>query len=209
MAASLTIFAGEDFAVPSDLGLGFFGEGGFDSPVVVGEFNGRTFITDASGSTQNFEANNNKFTSTSGVIHGQTGSGILLTALPNSFATVNMRFENTAAVRTLNPKLYIFDGSFGPSGANINIPPDGLTFFTAELRKVDEIQTANGLGDSTWLDTSGLTFLSLIDAPGTLGLRPGGSFTIDTRHDWYIAMSCSPITLGDKIFGLYFEVEFL
>lgn len=207
--ASLDIYLGEDQLLPTGFGIGFFGNNGFGAPVQIGEFQGRTFVTNASGTVQNFEANNNKRASSTTVINGQIGSGIQLTALPNTLATINMRFDNTQSVRTLSPKLYIFDGSFNGSTPNFTTPPTGLTMYCAEIRHTDEIQTDNGLGDATWLDISGTTFLSLIDSPGELGLRPGGAFTSDTRHDWYIAMSCSPTELGNKMFGLYFEVEFL
>lgn len=208
--AQADIYLGEDFLLTDGLGVGFFGKAGFGAPVVVGEFNGRTFVTDASGVTEGFEANNNKRLGASTVIHGQEGSGINLLQLPNSFATINIRFENAIPVRTLSPKFYIFDGTFNGSGIpNFATPQTGLTMWCAEIRHLDEEQTATGIGSSDWIDINGPVFLALIDSPGTLGGRPGGVFTTDTRHDWYVAMSCSPTELGDKSFGLYFEVEFL
>ena len=208
--AQADIYLGEDFLLTAGLGVGFFGEAGFGAPIVVGEFNGRTFVTDASGATEGFEANNNKRLTTDTVIHGQEGSGINLIQLPNSFATINIRFQNAVAVRTLAPKFYIFDGSIDGSGnPNFTIAQTGLTMWCAEIRHLAEEQTSTGIGSSDWLDINGPVYLSLIDSPGTLGQRPGGSFTTDTRHDWYIAMSCSPTELGDRSFGLYFETEFL
>ena len=208
--AQADIYLGEDVLLTAGLGVGFFGDAGFGAPILVGEFNGRTFVTDASGVSEGFEANNNKRLGADTVINGQEGSGIDLTQLPNSLATINIRFQNAVAVRTLAPKFYIFDGTFDGSGIpNFTTAQTGLTMWCAELLHTDEEQTDTGTGDSSWLDINGSTFLSLIDSPGELGLRPGGSFTTDTRHDWYIAMSCAPTELGDKAFGLYFAVEFL
>lgn len=208
--ASLSIYLGEDQLLPDGFGIGFFGDDGFGAPVLIGEFQGRTFVTDASGIVENFEVNNNKRLTASTVINGQIGSGIPLTSLTNTLSTINMRFEDLEEVRTISPRLYIFDGSFDDdNNPNFTTSPDGLTMYCAEIRHTDEIQTDNGLGDTVWQETAGAVYLALIDSPGTLGLRPGGAFTTDTRHDWYIAMSVTPTSLGNKMFGLYFEVEFL
>jgi hypothetical protein len=210
--ATANIYAGEDSRVDKEagLGIGFFGIAGFGASVDLNEFNGRTFVSSPSGITEGFECNNCKWLSSARVISGQEGSGILLTQLPNSLATVNMRFEHTTAVRTASPKIYIYDGSVNPSGdPNITIAQPGLTMYGAEIRHTAEAQTDTGLGDAAWLTIGGATFLAMVSSPGELGLRPGGSFTEDVRHDWYVALSCTPTTLGDKNFGLYFEVEFL
>ncbi|KKM90127.1 hypothetical protein LCGC14_1241720, partial [marine sediment metagenome] len=114
--AQADIYLGEDVLLTAGLGVGFFGDAGFGAPILVGEFNGRTFVTDASGVSEGFEANNNKRLGADTVINGQEGSGIDLTQLPNSLATINIRFQNAVAVRTLAPKFYIFDGTFDGSG---------------------------------------------------------------------------------------------
>ena len=208
--AQIDIYLGEDVRLTTGFGVGFFGNGGFGAPILIGAFNGHTFVTDVSGVQEGFEANNNKRLDATRVIHGQQGSGINLTQLPNSRATINVRFENAETVTTTTPKFYVFDGSFDASGIpNFTTPQTGLTMFCAEILHTTEEQVDDGLGDSAWIDINGAVFLSLIDSPGTLGLRPGGAFTSDTRHDWYVAMSCTPLELGDKNFGLYVEVEFL
>lgn len=208
--AQADIYLGEDVLLTAGFGVGFFGDGGFGAPILIGAFNGRTFVTDTSGALEGFEANNNKRLDASRVIHGQQGSGIDLTQLPNSLATINLRFENAEAVTTNSPKLYVFDGSLDASGIpNFTTAQTGLVMWCAEIRHTTEEQVDNGLGDSAWLEINGTTFLSLVDSPGTLGLRPGGPFTSDTRHDWYVAMSCTPSELGDKSFGIYIEIEFL
>lgn len=208
--AQVDIYLGEDVLLTAGFGVGFFGDGGFGAPILIGAFNGHTFVTDTSGALEGFEANNNKRLDASRVIHGQQGSGINLTQLPNSLATINLRFENAEEVTTNSPQLYVFDGSFDGSGIpNFTTAQTGLVMWCAQIRHTTEEQIDNGLGDSAWLNINGATFLSLVTSPGTLGLRPGGSFTSDTRHDWYVAMSCTPSELGDKAFGLYFETEFL
>lgn len=208
MAASTNLFLGEDQQLPDETAVGFFGDD-FGNSIGIGQFNNRTFVTDSSGILLGFEANNNRKISESGVVHGQAGVGIDILQLPNRLATVNIRFENDVAVRTLAAKLYIFDGSFTGEDPNFTIAPLGLTTFCAEIRHEEDEQTSTGLGDPVWEEIAGSTFLPMVSSPGTSGLRPFGSFTVDTRHDWYAAISCSPTSLGDKVFGLYFETEFL
>lgn len=206
---SISLFVGEDQLLPSNSGIGFYGNDGFGYPVLIGQYNGRTFVTNQDGSVKGFECNNNKKISTSGVINGQVGSGIQLISLPNNLATINIRFEYPTEVKTLSGKVYIFDGTLASGVPNIENPPTGLTCYCAEIRHQNTVQDPVGLGDVDWVDIQGPTYLDVISAPGTSGLRPLGSSTVDTRHDWYIAMSVTPTTFGDKQFAIYFETEFL
>lgn len=208
--AEVRLYAGEDQYVISPSGLGFFGENGFGDPVQKNQFNARTFVCNASGTTESFECNNNQWVSTTGVIHGQSGSGILLTELPNILATANFRFLHSSIVQTQSAKLFIFDGTYDGNGdANRNNDPSGLTAYCAEIRHTDPVQGDNGFGDTTWQDIKGSSSLALISSPGTSGYRPNGSLTTDTRHDWYVAISPTPTTFGSKYFGMLFETEFL
>lgn len=208
--AEIKLYAGEDQLVESPLGLGFYGEDGFGSPIAKNQFNGRTFAADASGTTEGFECNNNKWISSTGVLKGQSGSGILLTELPNILSTANFRFSHSTAVQTQSARLFIFDGTYDGNGdANRNNDPSGLTAYCAEIRHTDPIQNDNGIGDSTWQDVKGASSLTLISSPGISGLRPLGSLTTETRHDWYVAMSPTPTIFGSKYFGMLFETEFL
>lgn len=207
--ANMNLYVGEDQKVPTGSGIGFYGNIGFGAPISVGGYNGRTFAVNPSGTILGFEANNNKFDTSSTVIHGQTGSGIDLLKLPNTLATLNLRFINAANVNTQSVKFYVYDGTSTGGIPNKNNDPSGLTAWCAEIRNNDETQGINGLGDPSWIDIHGSVFLPLIDSPGTSGLRPNGAFTVDGRHDWYIAMSVTPNEFGNKFFGILIETEFL
>jgi len=210
--ASLDLYAGEDTLVSTSSGLGFYGDNGFDAPIVTGIYNGRTFVTNASGTVAGFECNNNKYHDSSSVIHGQTGSGISLQYLPNELATINPRFTHGDAIRCQNAKIWIFDGTFTGSTANKANPAENITFYVAEIRHPSRLQTVQSThSDSTWTDVSasGTNYKSLVNSPGTLGVRQGGGEEISVRHDWYIALTCTPTQLGDKQFGMTFEVEYL
>lgn len=210
MAPAISFWAGEGFEINNLVGsgLGFYGAAGFGASVDVGEFSSRTFITDSAGAIEGEECDNCKFLNSSGVIVGQAGSGILLTALPNYLSTLNIRFTNDSAVMTQNASLRIYDRSTPASGAI------SVTTKVAEIRHTDTAQTANGSGDATWSTWSGSTnnvsAKSLVASPGSGGYRPSGSSTSDTQHDWFLAISPSPDAIGShSSFGLWFSVEYL
>lgn len=210
--ATLDMYAGENTLVPTSYGLGFFGDDGFGAAVGIGVYNGHTFVTNASGTSENFECNNNKYDGISGVIHGQESSGIGLRNLPNELATINVRFTHGSAVFAQNVKLWIFDGSFTGGSANKEIPASNLTFLVAEIRHRSRLQTVQSpYSDTSWSDVSasGSNFIALVDSPGLNGAREAGFEKLSTQHDWYAAMTCTPIQLGDKSFGLTFELEYL
>ena len=209
--ATLQLYTGENTLI-SGSGLGFFGDDGFGAPIVIGEYNGHTFVTNASGTTQGFESNNNKYNGVSGVIHGQEGSGIYLQNLPNELATINIRFTNTIAIYCQRVRAYIFDGSYTGDSPNRTTPPTGLTFYGAEIRHTSNLQSvSSAYSDSSWdeLSVSGSNYLSLVESPGRNGVRGAGLEELSTRHDWYMAMTCTPTELGDKQFGINIDLEYL
>lgn len=211
--ASLKIYLGQDFVLPDGNAIGFFGPDGFGNPIDLNDFNGRTYVTNSTGSTEVFEADNCQLTTqgswsgvggASGVIIGQAGSGINILRLPNHLATMNIRFIHNESVRVQNGNLFVFDG------VDQNNPPSGLDVFCAEIIHTEQAQTLTGTGDSIWQEIGGSgNELGLIDSPGTSGLRPAGPATEDTRHDWYAAMSIRPTTPNDKTFGFGVSLEFI
>lgn len=210
--ATLKLYAGEDTLVSVGSGLGFFGDDGFGAPIVVGTYNGRTFVTNTSGTIQSFECNNNKYDGPSGVIHGQKGSGIGLKNLPNELATINIRFTHGSTIYCQFAKLWIFDGSFTEDSANKEIPAENLTFYVAEIRHKSRLQTIeSAYSDETWSDVSmsGSNYIGVVNSPGLNGAREGGFGELSIQHDWFVALTCTPTQLGDKRFGMTFELEYL
>ena len=209
---TLEVYVGEDQVLPAGAALGFYGDDGWNDPIGLGEFNGRTFVTDPGGASENFECNNCKLLATgswsgvggaSGVILGQVGSGLLLDEVPNYLATLNVRFTHGQNCSVQNAVFFAYDGSNPDNG------PSGLGVFCAEIMHTGEVQDNTGLGDDVWRRVNGrINAIDLIDSPGTSGLRPDGPLTIDTRHDWYVAMSVSPTRPGNKGFSFCFECEY-
>lgn len=188
-------------------GLGFYGAG-FGSSVDVGAYQTTTFITNGAGTSQGPQVNNVKWThSASGEING-AGVSKQVTAIPNYLASLNIRFTHSSNVKTQNAKLRIYDRS------NINNNPSGVTCKVVELIHPDTVQNNNGSGASSWSQPVGSSIvLDMADSPGESGLYAGnGSVSVyeDDRHDWYLAISASPDSIGSKTqFGLYFETEYL
>lgn len=190
--------------------IGFFGDAGFGAPIALNSFNGRTFITNSSGITQGIEIDNCKLLKTgdwdsgngpSGVIVGQSGSGIGILYLPNFLATMNIRFTNVSPVAVQNASILVHDGS-GING------PSGLNVYMAELIHPTTLQTDLGTGDSAWILVSGLGYeLGLSNSPGTSGSFPVGGQ--DARHDWYVAVSVEPTRPGNKTYSYTVSMDYI
>ncbi len=186
-----------DVKIDTGEALGFFGPDGFGDPLSLNEFNGRTFVTNISGSIAYEECDNCRRISSSGVIIGQTGTGINIRNLPNYLATVNLRFTHPQAVLVQSAQLI----------ANI---PTGLTMYGAEIIHTSRLQTVTGTGDTAWVSMDGSgQVLNLVDSPGTSGVSPLGPATTDTRHDWYCALSVTPTIPGDRQFNFQMDLEYI
>lgn len=203
MAAEFSFYAGENEAIQhlSGSGLGFYGSA-FGSSVAVGEYQTTTWITDSNGTSEGPQVDNIKWThANSGSING--ADSVDLRDVPNYLSTLNVRFTNDTSVDTQNTELRIYDRS------NIDNDPSGVTCKVAEIIHPGLLQTGlEGLGDTAWISAhgSGLT-VGLVASPGTSGLVPGSA---DTQHDWYVALSASPNSIGSKtMFGLYVSAEYL
>lgn len=209
MSAEISFLAGEtQIQDLSGSGLGFYGDAGFGASVLVGAWQGHTYITDSAGVNLGPEAANVKYLNAQSGILGQTGSGIALTAIPNDQATLNIRFTNSSPVQATNVQLYIYDRT------NPNNPASGVTTMVAEIIHPGNTQANTGSGDSSWIEPGGSgVVVSLSPSPGTSGQYAGnGSNSLwdDTQHDWYVAISASPDSIGSKtLYGLYVSLEYL
>ena len=213
MAAAIDFYAGQGGGTWVDLnasGLGFFGAS-FGTSVQVGQYQDTTFISSANGVTEGPEATNCKYdTVTSGVII-DGAAAIDPSAVVINSGTLNVRFTySDTPVMTQNCKLQIFD----------RVDPDNGA--TGVLTQV--LQVCNGgsgvsssgtatdpSGHSGWIAASGSgVTVPLLYSAGSGGLCPSGVDTQDTRHDWYVCLSASPLSIGSKTaYGLYVSLEYL
>lgn len=188
-------------------GLGFFGSG-FGASVAVGSYQDTTYITNSTGTVQGQQVNNIKYQNTASGIVNSASSGIPLTSMSNDNATLNIRFTHSSAVKAENVRLRIYDRS------NINNNPSGVTAKVAEIIHPYTVQTNVGSGDTTWSTPMGSSsVVTLANSPTASGFLAGNgtnSTAISVQHDWYIALSESPDSIGSKTLnGLYVSLEYI
>lgn len=219
-------------------GLGFYGAG-YGISVPVGQFQDTTWVTNANGTASNqYRLSNTKFIS-SGTTSANAGTAIANWRMPNYYAPLNIRFTHSEAVKVQNCKLRIFDRNDiqkqasgvstmvyevrhpHPSEGTLAVPESGLSF------------RGNGMNNHDWKEFDPVFTMSDLDltpSPGISGLNTSsadagrlsqpdayyryltteGATHQSTRHDWYVALSASPDSIGSKTnYGLYFTCEYL
>jgi hypothetical protein len=160
--------------------------------------------------------------------------------LPNQWCPLNIRFENDTAVSTINPKIIIFDrNSIENHAVGVDTmvyeARHPLTSYTVPRLQHISVETkaqANQWFEFDSGDTGAPDPLTLTASPGPSGLNTSASDTsIDslltsngliladykkgatgtfTRHDWYVALSAIPQSIGAKRqYALYFSVEYV
>lgn len=210
MAANLNFLAA-GFTISGGSGLGFFSSS-FGNSVRVGNYNQTTYITDGNGVNQGPQVNNIQwFNAGSGYLQSATqATGVKF--FPNYLASLNIRFTNDTAVKTQNAIFYVTDRTLNTAN-----PASGVITQVYEIIHPDTIQNNTGSGTTSWTIMSGvvggLNSLSFGSSPGISGqYNLGGTSSVrpDTQHDWYAAISASPITVGSKAnYSAFFSVEYL
>jgi hypothetical protein len=217
----------------SGSGLGFFGNN-FGLSVPVGQFQESTYVSNANGTASGVKASNTKYISVSGTSHNG-GAEIDNETIPNYYAPLNIRFTHDDAVSVQNCRLRIFDRTDienQASGVTTKVyevrHPHGVQADTATIGPL----LHRGRATHDWYEfdpEENMTDMIFTPSPGTSGLNTvnddtlptsdggvynwtskEGSLHQSTRHDWYVAMSASPDSIGSKTqYGLYFTLEYL
>lgn len=153
-----------------------FANGSFDGAITVGAYNDSTHVEssggadDSSGNTPN----NVKFISAAGGTGGDSqadwGDGTEdLDQILDAECTLKITFADASSVAITNHIFYAYDGS------TTTAVPTGVTFYAAES------------GDANWTNAEGsAAALTITDSSAA------------TSHDFYIAVSASPESVGDK-----------
>lgn len=213
MAAEINFYGGQGAGVWVDIltsGVGFFGAA-FGTSVQVGEYQDSTFICDSDGGNDNgeIELTNCKFVTPSGTsIDG--GGEIVPSSVPINSGTLNVRFTYDSSVKTQNCELRIFDRSTITEGA------EDVTTKVLQVCNGGSGVSSTGTAlapasHAGWIAASGSGItVPLLSSAGTSGASPLGTDTQDTRHDWYVCLSATPLNIGSKEnFGLYVQLEYL
>ncbi|NDB58747.1 hypothetical protein EB001_09895 [bacterium] len=211
-------------------GLGFYGNG-FGISVPVGSQQTTTFVTNANGTDEGARLNNTSLVTsgtnvTAGTVSINSASAVNLDKLPNYLCPLNIRFTHTEAVKVQNCKLRIFDRD------NIDNHASGVVTYVYEARHPASSQVISNLSHrgraaNSWYQfdpVEAMVDMPFTTSPGVSGTNTNsqdtsptlaytsnqGSLHTSTRHDWYVALSSEPITIGSKTqYGLYFTVEYL
>jgi hypothetical protein len=211
-------------------GIGFYGNG-FGISVPVGSQQTTTFITNSVGTSEGARLNNTSLSTkgdsvTQGEVSINSASKINLDRLPNYLCPLNVRFTHSEPVKVQNCRLRIFDRN------NISNHASGVVTYIYESRHPSTLQTIGNLShrgrvDNSWFEfdpATAMLDMTFTNSPGVSGtnttsqdtnvnlgyLTQQGSTHQATRHDWYVALSSEPETVGSKTqYGLYFTVEYL
>jgi len=159
----------------------------FDSAITVGAYNDSTHVESSVGANDSDgnTPNNVKFISATGGTGGDSqadwGDGTEdLDAILDGECTLKITFADDASVTTTGCIFYAYDGS------TTTAVPTGVTFYAAEK------------GDANWTNAEGsAAAVSITDD------------TASTSHDYYIAVSASPESVGEKTaFALRIELTY-
>ena len=207
--ASISFYS-KGVLIPTGSGLGFYGDAGFGSSVTVGGYQGTTYITNSTGSTQGASGNNIKYHNVGSGLLTVGGTATKIDAISYHDATLQIRFDHTSEVQAQNAELRVYDRS------NINNNAVGVTTQAAEIVHPwigGADTTGSGVNDGRFYSINGSgSILSLSPSPGPTGVFVGnGTSTYSsTIHDWYVGMSASPNSIGSKTsYGLYVSLEYL
>lgn len=211
-------------------GIGFYGAS-FGVSVPVGSQQTTTWVTSADGTAEGQQLHNTAMSTTgsditTGTVSIDSASAKNLNNLPNYLCPLNIRFTHTEAVKVQNCKLRIFDRS------DVNNPASGVATYVYEARHPSTLQTINNLNHraisaNKWTEFNPDTPMAdmlFTASPGASGLNTNstdtdtnlgytsqeGAIHSSTQHDWYVALSSEPESIGSKTqYGLYFSVEYL
>ena len=223
--ASINFYAAGNTIATS--GIGFFG-GSFGQAVEINKFQDTTYITDSAGTIQGAAVNNIKYNSDTTAYAPSIVPPTGIHRIPNDKASLNIRFTHSSTVRTQNAKLRIYDR------VNKNYAASGVVTRVAELLHTSATYDVEGSGDTTWYGSatgagspnpsdrlatgtntvggSGIV-VPLAQSPGPSGHYAGDGASNTgqyTQHDWYVAITASPDSIGSKTqYGLYVELEYL
>lgn len=215
MAAQVKFYGGDWGVYDVDSGgsgIGFFGAS-FGDSVAVGAYNDSTYITNGNGSVQGANIHNWKWT------HANSGAfesvSYPLSGIPNSYATLKIRFSNDDPVKCQNVKFRVYDR------ANVNRAQSGVVCQLAELCRTNSIFGDSfgptgpwGSGSTTWTTAnpagSSTIYTFINQSPGISGIYGRNTAATGTIHEWFLLMSASPTSIGSKTqFGGYFSLEYL
>lgn len=188
----------------SGYALGFYGPEGRLDNVEVDDWQDSAFLVDKGGTEGEVHVRNTKFASASTAYLDGSSSSVVLRNIPNFLATLNLRFLHTEDIFVSYASCKFYDG------INTDNSPAGLDIKVAEISHPGLLQNDDsGTGYKNWVNVGDGTQFTLTQSPGELGVKSNSvGYWVDSQHDWYLAISVSPDTIGSRTFGLQVQIEY-
>jgi len=159
-----------------------FSGASFSTYVTVNSYQDSTHVEDSGGTEQcTTHINNCKYVSSGNInINGGGSQTLNGTNLTNAKCTLKVNFSDGASVTTTGAIFYAYDGS------TTTVAPTGVDFQCAEQ------------GDTAWTNAEGSAAALTINDD-----------TAGTSHDYFIACSATPTSVGEKTaFKLRIELTY-
>ena len=148
-----------------------FSNGTFGQPIQVGSYNDKTHVRTSGGtdkSTSNSPHNTKYLTSTTMSLNG--GASANLSTLTTANSPLKITVSESTNITVTDIKMYAYDGTTTTNA------PSGMNVYLAEQ------------GDSSWTQAHG----------SGNALTLNNHSTAATSHDFYVAISASPTSVGVK-----------
>ncbi len=148
-----------------------FSDGTFGQPIQVGSYNDGTHVRSSSGvddSASNSPHNTKYLTSTTMSLNG--GASANLNTLTTGNSPLKITVTESVNITVTDIKMYAYDGTTTTNA------PSGMNVYLAEQ------------GDSSWTQAHGSGNALTLDDHSTAA----------TSHDFYVAISASPTSVGVK-----------
>jgi hypothetical protein len=189
----------------SNYAMGFYGVGGRLGQLATDEWSSNTFLTDIGGTIGEIQCRNVQYASDTTAYVDHVLTPVDLNNIPNYLGTLNIRLLDDEEIFVALAEAKFYDGK---DPAN---PPNGINIKLAELRHPNyRLNYELGRGDNEWRDVGDGSTFNLSQSPGERGVKSNSmGWWAYTQHDWYVAISVSPQTIGDREFGLQVSVEYL
>lgn len=148
-----------------------FSDGTFDNPIQVSSYNDGTHVRSSTGTDDSSAntPNNNKYIDSTH-ISINSGASELLSGMTTAEAALKITISESVEITVTDIKMYAYDGTTTTNA------PSGMTVQLAEQ------------GDTTWVQAHG----------SASALTLGDHTTPATSHDFYVAISASPSSVGVK-----------
>lgn len=173
---------GWNFTIGTTNVIGFYGSGGYGSPIQVGEYNDATHIRKSTADDSdncNLPHMTNVKYSADNQVSVSGGAPIALTSVTQE-ELIRLTVTSDTSISIIATRLYGYDGS------NVDNPPANLTFKTFKE------------ADTTWSTPAGRA----------AAMSAGTSVSAATTHNFYVGMSLSPTSTGaSTLFVTRFEVD--